>query len=69
MREEMTKSTASDCHRWRAYKRNIGEQGRSHMLGMTTTMIIYKGFFRNENQTYEEMPIVVIDGKDNKTLS
>jgi len=32
--EEMTKSTISDCrskHRWRAYKRNICELGRSHM--------------------------------------
>ena len=40
------------------------------MLGMTTAMIIYKEFSRNENQTYEksEMSIVVIDGKDNITL-
>jgi len=44
IREEMTRSTVPDCrslHRWRAYKRNIGEQGISHMSGMTTAMIIY----------------------------
>jgi len=47
MREEMTKSTVSDCrrlHRWRDYKRKIDEQGISHMLVMTTAKIIYKEF-------------------------